>query len=76
MACGEAYGEGSMLNLFGVLLQVHVPMTVSCYDFSTLGCITYLNIINEERSNAVGLARPFPAMSGADPWTASKIDAS
>lgn len=32
--------------------------------------------MREERRRAVGLARPLPAMSGAEPWTASKMDAS
>jgi hypothetical protein len=35
-----------------------------------------LNNIRELNNKAVGLARPFPAMSGADPWTASKMEAS
>ena len=38
--------------------------------------LAHLNIIIDDRSNAVGLARPFPAMSGAEPWTASNIEAS
>lgn len=35
-----------------------------------------LNNINEDNNNAVGLASPFPAISGAEPWTASKMEAS
>ena len=35
-----------------------------------------LNIIIELNNSAVGLANPFPAISGADPWTASKMEAS
>jgi hypothetical protein len=38
--------------------------------------LTHLNIIREERRRAVGLARPLPAISGALPWTASKMEAS
>ncbi len=36
----------------------------------------HLSIMRELRSKAVGLARPLPAMSGAEPWTASKMEAS
>ena len=33
-----------------------------------------LNIIQEDNNKAVGLAKPLPAMSGAEPWTASKME--
>lgn len=36
----------------------------------------YRSIMREESRRAVGLARPLPAMSGAEPWTASNIEAS
>ncbi|KAH3668331.1 hypothetical protein OGAPHI_002085 [Ogataea philodendri] len=42
----------------------------SAYEFNPM-C---LNIIQEESKRAVGLARPLPAISGADPWTASKME--
>ncbi len=50
------------------------------YTFSTAASMrraasrspTYWSIIAAERMSAVGLATPFPAMSGALPWTASK----
>lgn len=32
--------------------------------------------MREERRRAVGLASPLPSISGAEPWTASKIEAS
>lgn len=59
------YPEGCLFNVVGILVEVHVPEVhhVNAHTHDNIAAYyTHLNIINDERRRAVGLASPLPAI--------------
>jgi hypothetical protein len=81
-----AYLERGVLDVLCDLMEVHVPKhhksrkllnaEVGSAKLCVLRPIEPPEDLARLTRRAVGLARPLPAMSGAEPWTASKIEAS
>ncbi len=56
----STHSQGSLFNLLGVLIQVHMPTRKVSRDRFVIRARAYLNIIMDDSSSAVGLARPLP----------------
>lgn len=54
------YRQSGVFDLVSVVKQVHVSVAMDQHQVLGRGLLAYLNIMRDERSNAVGLAKPLP----------------